>query len=559
MLITREYRELNRKLHVERADYGTVGQRWASYVEGLIATEGHASVLDYGAGKMTLAKALPDRVITNYDPCIACLDAEPEPHDLVVCTDVLEHIEPVHLNAVLRHMAAMTRRKLFFNVALTPSSKVLADGRNTHLIIKPADWWRARLKEHFRLVLWKEHGGGVFGEALPGKASAVLTERQAIRPEIHQMISQIKEQNERYSDAWGRIRSFNVWQGVGDQAADMQIVMGLLSAVPDVDAEMVRIVKMAQKSVLVFAALTQDHPEEYWRRVLESYLRVADWHIDVLSGERRLVCSGAPMVGVSGVRAVGAMDSDERWEQVKGNAERIRARIRPAEAHDRLAVIACYGPSLSSTVEAIREETDADVVSVSGSHDFLIERGIVPKYHVECDPRPHKTQNMDAAHPGVIYLIASAVHPNYFDKLEGHDVRLWHISTHEHALRIVDELGESARFMISGGGSVGLRAIPLLYAMGYRRFHIHGMDCSFSVADDGDTVLQWAGKHAGKRQDICEVACGERRFISSPILLTYATGFFETVQAARDIEIRLYGDGLLQAMAAENNAKDAPS
>jgi hypothetical protein len=54
--------------------------------------------------------------------------------------------------------------------------------------------------------------------------------------------------------------------------------------------------------------------------------------------------------------------------------------------------------------------------------------------------------------------------------------------------------------------------------------------------------------HAGKRQDVVEVLCGDRLFHSSPILLTYATNFFETIQKVTDLNIRLYGDGLLQNM-----------
>jgi hypothetical protein len=71
------------------------------------------------------------------------------------------------------------------------------------------------------------------------------------------------------------------------------------------------------------------------------------------------------------------------------------------------------------------------------------------------------------------------------------------------------------------------------------------MDCSFS--DDG--AQQWAGKHAGKRQELVRVRCDERIFTTSPVLATYATDFWEMVQKMRDVNVRLYGDGLLQSMA----------
>lgn len=547
-------------LHAERADYGISGRKWVEYVLGLITAEKHRTALDYGCGKGTLKEGLSnaDCLIHEYDPCIDGKDATPEPADLVICTDVLEHIEPKLLNAVLRDLARVTRRKLFLNISTAPSSKFLPDGRNAHLIVKDAHWWREKIGQYFRIALWqyREFGNLVFGECLPKRKPFIRPKvRRAMHPDWLGLIDQIKTYNHKYTDAFARLHSFNMWEGVDDKPADMQVVVNTLHDTDDFDAELKLIIQHAQKAVMIMVPITLDLTEEFWRRLFEKNLRIGDWHKDIVEGQHRLVCVGSPMVGVQGVTAVGAMASDDRWEQVKAASARIPKRIIVAPPHDRRAILACYGPSLKTTIDVLRDEaeqTGAAIISVSGAHDFLIERGIVPTYHVECDPRPHKADNIDRPILGVQYLIGSGVHPVFFDKLcgtgnhdrTGMDVSLWHISTPEHASRIIDELGENSDCLISGGGSVGLRAIPLLYNMGYRDISIYGMDCSFS--EDGSS--QWAGKHAGKRQDLCEVICGERIFCSSPILLTYATGFFETVQRVTDMTIRLYGDGLLQNM-----------
>jgi hypothetical protein len=44
-----------------------------------------------------------------------------------------------------------------------------------------------------------------------------------------------------------------------------------------------------------------------------------------------------------------------------------------------------------------------------------------------------------------------------------------------------------------GGSSVGMRAMNVSAALGFRRFDIHGMDCSF-------TNNRHAGAHTGKDQ-----------------------------------------------------------
>jgi hypothetical protein len=151
MLISSQYRELNKRLHDDRADYGTSGKRYVPVVERLMAKYGTRDVLDYGCGKRTLEKALGFE-IHNYDPCIDGLDAPPQPHDLVVSTDVLEHIEPGCLDAVLADIRRCTRKAAYLVIATRPAVKVLPDGRNAHLILESHEWWaerllRARLKE----------------------------------------------------------------------------------------------------------------------------------------------------------------------------------------------------------------------------------------------------------------------------------------------------------------------------------------------------------------------------------------------------------------------------
>jgi len=147
--ITPEYLALNRELHA-RPDYGISGSKWAAPLLKIAEALGTRDILDYGCGKRTLEQAL-GFPIRNYDPCIAGLDAPPEPADLVACTDVLEHIEPACLDEVLDDLERVTRKIGFFVIANRPAKKVLADGRNAHLIQEDVDWWRARLERRFAM------------------------------------------------------------------------------------------------------------------------------------------------------------------------------------------------------------------------------------------------------------------------------------------------------------------------------------------------------------------------------------------------------------------------
>jgi hypothetical protein len=149
MKITPEYRELNRALHAG-GFYGISGAHWAKSVAGMCTTIDSRDVLDYGCGQRTLEKAL-GFAIRNYDPCIDGLEAAPAPADLVVCTDVLEHIEPQCLDEVLDDLRRVTRRFGLFVIATRPALKTLPDGRNAHLIQEGEAWWLPKITARFQI------------------------------------------------------------------------------------------------------------------------------------------------------------------------------------------------------------------------------------------------------------------------------------------------------------------------------------------------------------------------------------------------------------------------
>jgi hypothetical protein len=139
MLISEAYREQNKQLH-KGGIFGTSGHKMAPLVGGMAIVHKTRNILDYGCGQRLLENAL-GFPIKNYDPCIEGLDAPPEPANIVVCGDVLEHIEPECLDAVLDDLHRVTHVVGMFHVDTRPAMKTLPDGRNAHLIQQPAEWW----------------------------------------------------------------------------------------------------------------------------------------------------------------------------------------------------------------------------------------------------------------------------------------------------------------------------------------------------------------------------------------------------------------------------------
>lgn len=156
-LISAEYVELNARLHRDNLAYGVGGGKHAETVLKLAASLKTTSVLDYGCGKSMLAKALPFP-IWEYDPAIPDKSAAPRPADLVVSTDVLEHIEPDKINAVLSDLKRVTRKVGYLVIHTGESTKLLADGRNAHLLQRNRAWWKHKLKKFFAVAKIIEHG-----------------------------------------------------------------------------------------------------------------------------------------------------------------------------------------------------------------------------------------------------------------------------------------------------------------------------------------------------------------------------------------------------------------
>jgi hypothetical protein len=142
---------------------------FAPLVTRIVQEKGVTQILDYGAGKQRLREHIPKHIdYRAYDPAVEAISAEPEPAEMVTCIDVLEHIEPECLDAVLDHLASLTQKYAFLTVHTGPAMKVLPDGRNAHLTQQPSEWWVPKLRERWRLrrhIPW-EAGFVIFAEAL---------------------------------------------------------------------------------------------------------------------------------------------------------------------------------------------------------------------------------------------------------------------------------------------------------------------------------------------------------------------------------------------------------
>jgi len=153
-LATSHYRDILKLTHQKYVEAGKPwGQSAYRFFDEILAFYkqlGANTLLDYGCGQQTLqammGKQTPLIRVTGYDPGIEGRGALPKPADLVVCTEVLEHVEFNCLNKVLGHINSLALRGAYLTIACSESGEVLSDGRNAHLTIESPAWWLQKMR-----------------------------------------------------------------------------------------------------------------------------------------------------------------------------------------------------------------------------------------------------------------------------------------------------------------------------------------------------------------------------------------------------------------------------
>jgi hypothetical protein len=173
-LITQDYKALQEQFHKDRPEYGTHSKSYAKYVSHIIDQLEIENILDYGAGKCMLGRTIRPKKrvkVWCYDPCIEELSEAPKPTEMVVCTDVLEHIEPICLDDVLDDLKRLTEKVIFMAIHTGPAMKVLPDGRNAHLIQQTYKWWLPKLWDRFDVHSLTVHESSINIIGYPRKAN----------------------------------------------------------------------------------------------------------------------------------------------------------------------------------------------------------------------------------------------------------------------------------------------------------------------------------------------------------------------------------------------------
>ena len=200
-MFSANYQKQLRELHDREDSFG--GGRHVLTVAQLMRLLNVKSIADYGAGKMRLADVLREEFrlefdYSPYDPAFPEY-GQPRAADLVCCIEVLEHIEPEHIDSVLDDLARITIKYGFFTIHCADSGKFLQDGRNAHILQRPISWWVTKLSSHFEIQWLEKTGSQSFAvvvippiEDLQGLPTLNLYQRDSLKQHLTTCVSALK-------------------------------------------------------------------------------------------------------------------------------------------------------------------------------------------------------------------------------------------------------------------------------------------------------------------------------------------------------------------------------
>ncbi|MBL8630167.1 MAG: DUF115 domain-containing protein, partial [Rhodospirillaceae bacterium] len=202
--------------------------------------------------------------------------------------------------------------------------------------------------------------------------------------------------------------------------------------------------------------------------------------------------------------------------QVGGGAGRIdyldvMARVHAAMARSTPSLVALKdtqpngmliicggGPSIGdiNQLKKIRRlvQKGGKIWAVNKTHDFLLSKGLKPWAACLLDPMPWVADYIMKPQKNTVYAVASQCDAAVFEALKHTNLYVWHAgidvdgSGYPVAMLENDYKGRDW-LVIPGPTTVGLRSILVGYALGFRHFHLFGMDSSMRLTGGQASAL----------------------------------------------------------------------
>lgn len=158
------------KIYLEESSggkvYGKSSEDLLLKIAPLVNEINPKKILDFGCGRSSLISYFwnnGERELFKYDPAIReYREVVKDPMDLVICTDVMEHIPEDFLFLVLDQIQEVSNNAIF-TISLKSARKKLPSGVNAHITIRPVEFWIQIIYMVFgKVTVLEQDENGVF-------------------------------------------------------------------------------------------------------------------------------------------------------------------------------------------------------------------------------------------------------------------------------------------------------------------------------------------------------------------------------------------------------------
>src|SRR5882672_7489959 len=164
--------------------------------------------------------------------------------------------------------------------------------------------------------------------------------------------------------------------------------------------------------------------------------------------------------------------------------------LKQADISQGTCIIVGAGPTVNKFIDELKElrhKPDYTLCAINRVHEFLIQRGIIPHFHVifENDIEDVGQALGGSPHKDVTYYISSHCHKNIYAQLKGFRCVLWHPAINdENYNNLVRNMFPDEPIASGDAGHITFfRSLAIGHLLGYRKYELYGVDSSFEDSD----------------------------------------------------------------------------
>jgi hypothetical protein len=243
---------------------------------------------------------------------------------------------------------------------------------------------------------------------------------------------------------------------------------------------------------------------------------------------------------------------DERVARLVFASKQQIPHLPQLQAHNGVAAIIGASPSIINHKEQIKKIKENEfniVMSLNGTHTWLLNNDIIPNIHVmfEVDTERPEQALGGPPHKDVCYYICSHCPEQLFKGMQEYHRVLWHCFDEPPEYQAIISKLFPTEFMVGGGHVTFFRSINIAIILGFRRFELFGCDGSFE-----GNMSHYEGYHSYSGELTMDVIAGGgdlpyKRFHTNPSLSFMTHEFLRFCDAnQKGLKIYVHGNGLMR-------------